>query len=410
MSEDSWIVPPAARPIDGSDRFLGTDATVADFWQFAMSDLRTNNVRGYLAEFLVAKALGLSEVRRVEWDAYDLLLDGIRVEVKSSAYLQAWEQPRPSQISFRGLRGTRYHPRHDYDPAGKQLNAHVYVFCVQTAKLHEKNDPLDVSQWSFYVVKRSALEQYGFQSIRLKAVIRLAGGETAWRDLHEAVVAAAEGEEVDDKPWWSEEPEPEPGPGSIGTLPRIAQHDNSRVSTTDVVVNGEQLAVDREREAVPRTRTLWAAARFREDVKDRYPDALRACEAFLGSAENSGIIVEGRTTKLPTCAVAVVDPEAGPVGFVVLRGYGRMLGLEPDFSLAQGLEGLARQRFERFLDRVAEIGSLAAKVTELRVSGYTDLKNLDLAKLPPTDVAAFVHRIADFNRPRPGSRPTFEST
>ncbi|WP_255770923.1 hypothetical protein [Pseudarthrobacter sulfonivorans] len=66
MDEEPWIVPPGAKDIDGSDRFIGTDATVADFWKFALSDLRMNNARGYLAEFLVAKALGLQSVHRIE--------------------------------------------------------------------------------------------------------------------------------------------------------------------------------------------------------------------------------------------------------------------------------------------------------------------------------------------------------
>ncbi len=49
-----------------------------------MSDLRTNNVRGYLAEFLVAKAVG-AHGPRLEWDAYDVLApDRTRIEVKSS--------------------------------------------------------------------------------------------------------------------------------------------------------------------------------------------------------------------------------------------------------------------------------------------------------------------------------------
>lgn len=395
MSEDSWIVPPAARPIDGSDRFVGIDATVADFWRFAMSDLRTNNVRGYLAEFLVAKALGLHDVRRVEWDAYDLLLDGIRVEVKSSAYLQAWEQPRPSQINFGGLRGTRYHPRHGYDPAREQLNAHVYVFCVQTAKLHAENDPLDVNQWTFYVVKRSALEQHGTKGIGLKAVIRLAGRETAWSDLREAVVAAAAGEEVHEKPWWSEESEPEAGITS--TLPGSDAHEVAQAATAGAQVNE---AAEPEPETGRGTRTPWTPVQIREAVKARYPNALPACEAFLDAAANSGLGVEGRTTKLPACSVEVVDPEAGHVGSVLLRGYGRILGLEPDFARAQGLEGPARRRFEQLLDYLAEIGSLASKVTELRDSAYRNLKNRDLATLPPADVAALVQRIAEFNSPR----------
>ena len=204
MDEEAWIVPPKATDIDGSDPFVGVDATVADFWKFALSDLRMNNARGYLAEFLVAKALGLQSVRRVEWDAYDLLLDGIRVEVKSSAYLQAWEQPRPSRIAFGGLQGTRYHPRHGYDPAGKQLNANVYVFCVQTAKRHEDYNPLDLDQWSFYIVKRSALQRLGYSSIGLDTVRTLSNGETAWSDLRGAVLEAAQGEDFTDTPWWSE--------------------------------------------------------------------------------------------------------------------------------------------------------------------------------------------------------------
>ncbi|WP_277209202.1 hypothetical protein [Isoptericola croceus] len=78
--------------LDGSEKFRGLDATVMDFWRFAMSDLRMNNVRGYLGEFLVARALGAAG-NRVEWDAYDVLTpDGVRVEVKVRAHLQAWAQ------------------------------------------------------------------------------------------------------------------------------------------------------------------------------------------------------------------------------------------------------------------------------------------------------------------------------
>ena len=52
------MMAPPAQPLSGDEHFLGLDATVRDFWAFAMSDLRMNNVRGYLAEFLVARAVG----------------------------------------------------------------------------------------------------------------------------------------------------------------------------------------------------------------------------------------------------------------------------------------------------------------------------------------------------------------
>jgi hypothetical protein len=178
-------------------------ATVADFWQFALGDLRMNNARGYLAEFLVAKALGMSDVHRVEWDAYDLLVDDrIRVEVKSSAYLQAWEQRQLSRIEFSGLRGTRYHPRHGDDPAGRQFNAHVYVFCVQTAQAHDEYRPLDVTQWDFHVASKDALEraQVG-RSVGLATVRRIATLADA-TTLRDTVLAAADGQHVNDEPWW----------------------------------------------------------------------------------------------------------------------------------------------------------------------------------------------------------------
>ncbi|QHC65725.1 hypothetical protein GSU68_03410 [Rathayibacter sp. VKM Ac-2759] len=87
------ITPPDQRdPLTGDEPFIGLDARVLDFWRFAMSDLTMNNTRGYLAEFLVARALGLNDVRRIEWEAYDLEFDGITIEVKSTAPLQAWPQ------------------------------------------------------------------------------------------------------------------------------------------------------------------------------------------------------------------------------------------------------------------------------------------------------------------------------
>lgn len=203
MLNEAWIEPPPAPVLGGPERFDGVPATVADFWRFALSDLRTNNARGYLAEFLVAKALGLGGVTRTEWDAYDLVLGDIRIEVKSSAYLQAWKQRTLSTIRFSGLRATRHHPDHGYNPAGKQLNAHVYVFCVQTAQQHEQYRPLDLSQWDFYVVGHDALEAAGNSSIGLKAVIDLAGPPTPWSRLRYSVTSTAVGQNLHDGPWWT---------------------------------------------------------------------------------------------------------------------------------------------------------------------------------------------------------------
>lgn len=59
-----------------------------DFWRWAYSDFLSNTLRGVLAEYIVASALGCTEAPRREWHAYDLVTaGGIRVEAKSAAYL-----------------------------------------------------------------------------------------------------------------------------------------------------------------------------------------------------------------------------------------------------------------------------------------------------------------------------------
>jgi hypothetical protein len=50
----------------GYESFIGMDGTVLEFWQWAVSDLKTNTTRSMLAEFLVAKAVGGKANKRVE--------------------------------------------------------------------------------------------------------------------------------------------------------------------------------------------------------------------------------------------------------------------------------------------------------------------------------------------------------
>lgn len=169
---------------------MGLDASVSEFWAFAMSDLRMNNVRGYLAEWLVAKAVGAT-TPRVEWDAYDVLSpDDIRIEVKASAYVQAWNQTAPSSISFTGLYTKTWTPETGYsETAG--YNADVYVFCVQTAKSTDEYDALDVGQWEFYVAPAIQLVELGQKSMGLRTVQRIGTGPLAFLELDGAIREAA---------------------------------------------------------------------------------------------------------------------------------------------------------------------------------------------------------------------------
>lgn len=134
------------------------ERNLLDFWRWSSSELLGNTLRGVLAEYLVALDLGMADRFRTEWDAFDLQTsDGISVEVKSGAYLQAWHQERPSKIAF-GIAPTRaWDPGTGTLGTERRRQAHVYVFCVLGEKGQLIVDPLDVNQWRFYVLATRVL-------------------------------------------------------------------------------------------------------------------------------------------------------------------------------------------------------------------------------------------------------------
>lgn len=180
--EDGYLMQPDASNLPvltGDERFAGSATaapTVLQFWQFAMQDLRMNNTRGYLAEFLVATALGL-QVSRIEWDEYDLLWapddssDEVRIEVKSSAYVQAWPQKRLSKPVFSGLRGRILDASANTYADNASYNADLYVFCVNKQTRPLEYDPLDLACWQFYVAPRTILAELNTSSVSLPTLV-----------------------------------------------------------------------------------------------------------------------------------------------------------------------------------------------------------------------------------------------
>ncbi len=160
------------------------------FWQFAYSDLLGNTERGILAEFIVANALDVNQTIKERWDAYDLETpEGIKVEVKSSAYIQSWGQKRLSKISF-GVRPTHaWDAKTDTFSSDKQRWADVYVFCVLAHKDQDTIDPLNLDQWEFYVLSSKVLDQeLGNQkTIGLSRLIEIGAEKVDFEGLREAV-------------------------------------------------------------------------------------------------------------------------------------------------------------------------------------------------------------------------------
>jgi hypothetical protein len=150
---------------------------LSEFWQWSVSDLVSNVTRGRLAEFIVATSLRVDlSIIRDEWQAFDLLTpDGLKVEVKSAAFVQSWNQKRLSSISF-STRATRYwDSKTNVQAKVPKRQADVYVFCLLKHTDKATIDPLELNQWEFHVLSTRELDSYkrSQHSITLKSLRRL---------------------------------------------------------------------------------------------------------------------------------------------------------------------------------------------------------------------------------------------
>lgn len=175
-----------AEPIPG---LPGT--TLGDFWSWAYGNLLENTVRPAFAEFVVGSLLGVQSAARNVWDSVDLHWGDIKVEVKSSAYVQAWRQSRPSTIQFDIAR--KYPLVAEPNTYGPEQvrSADCYVFCLYPEQDEARANPLDVSAWRFWVLPTARIEAvFGSQkSVALSRIQSLTEAVTA-QHLVAAVTSA----------------------------------------------------------------------------------------------------------------------------------------------------------------------------------------------------------------------------
>ncbi|MFH6770277.1 hypothetical protein V8G56_16120 [Gaetbulibacter aquiaggeris] len=134
--------------------------SLLEFWQWSTSDLLANTTRGYLAEFIVANDLGVNKTLRTDWKSYDLTSKkGLKIEIKTSAYIQTWEQSKISKIIY------SINPSKNYDPIKNRFDgkpfrdSDYYIFCLLHHTDQKTINPLDLDQWAFYVLETRILEE-----------------------------------------------------------------------------------------------------------------------------------------------------------------------------------------------------------------------------------------------------------
>jgi hypothetical protein len=185
----------------GQERFSraggSLEADLLAFWRWSASDLASNATRGRLAEFIVALAMGIPlNEPRDEWGAYDLQTqEGIKIEVKSAAYVQSWSQRRFSSISFRVPKTRAWDPNTNQQSDSARRQAEVYVFALLKHKDKRSLDPLNLDQWAFYVLPTCVLDSRlrSQHSITLRSLRgECQAQEVCFEELATAVRAADE--------------------------------------------------------------------------------------------------------------------------------------------------------------------------------------------------------------------------
>ena len=174
--------------------------SVLDFWVWVGSDILNNAFRGKVAEYIVGQAVGAwaEAPVRVEWDTVDIRTpDGIAIEVKSAAYIQSWRQSGPSAISFGVAKTKSWNSDTGEYGETRYRSADVYVFCLLSHREDSTIDPLELTQWEFYVVPTRTLDEVlGDQkTVRLSRLQDLGAAPVGFRRLRTAILEAyGEGE------------------------------------------------------------------------------------------------------------------------------------------------------------------------------------------------------------------------
>ena len=175
-----------------SDNGLNTKYSLLDFWRWSVSDILSNSTRGRFAEFIVGTAIDLDpEDIRDEWNAFDLTLGKeIKIEVKSAAYIQSWNQKQLSPIMF-SIKSARYWDAETYIQTEPKRHADLYVFCHLKHEEQKTIDPLKMEQWDFYVLPTYQLDNYkrSQSSIMLNSLRKLTQ-PIQYIELKEKIIAA----------------------------------------------------------------------------------------------------------------------------------------------------------------------------------------------------------------------------
>ncbi len=170
--------------------------SVLDFWRYSYCQLK--NLQGAIAEYLVARALGISKAENINsWTGYDLSCGSKRIEVKSTSYVHTWNKNKVSKArTFNIAPSSNYYWFGGLDRNGKESarQNEIYVFCLNSNQDIASANPLVLDDWEFYVVPTFRIDAFCIKrgnpnqkTISLNIVRGLAFRAVKWNELCTAI-------------------------------------------------------------------------------------------------------------------------------------------------------------------------------------------------------------------------------
>lgn len=122
----------------GNEEFknINKNLKLLDFWSWAHSNILENIERGKLAEYIVATAIDRENIINERFLEYDLITkENIKIEIKSSSYLQSWSQKNHSKIIFNIPKTYRWdNINNRYENLKKDKLTYMFFACLNIKK------------------------------------------------------------------------------------------------------------------------------------------------------------------------------------------------------------------------------------------------------------------------------------
>lgn len=135
-----------------------TDLTLSELWQWKFSDIY--DLQDVIAEYIVEKALGMEKSFNVGyWTLYDIEYRKKRIEVKETGYFHSWNKPGEKRSKQRTFGITKAYSKYKDNTSSYERQNDIYVFCLNTGNEREDSNPMELSNWEFYVVPTKIINE-----------------------------------------------------------------------------------------------------------------------------------------------------------------------------------------------------------------------------------------------------------